>query len=148
MSASPRRYGSLTRFAPSRRFASRLRRAMYSSLLRRVVGESVGPGIPQGQHDPSKRDRLLVVAEELFYAEGINTVGIDRVIEGDPSRAIRYVARPEADLLELGLCHAEPLVDAGDHFHNLLVESAVGALGHFRDEELIHMNSATRSSTP
>ena len=27
------------------------------------------------------RDRLLAAAEELFYEEGINTVGIDRVIE-------------------------------------------------------------------
>src|SRR3954467_8568159 len=27
------------------------------------------------------RERLLAAAEELFYGEGINTVGIDRVIE-------------------------------------------------------------------
>lgn len=30
---------------------------------------------------PSARDRLLAAADELFYDEGINTVGIDRVIE-------------------------------------------------------------------
>jgi AcrR family transcriptional regulator len=30
---------------------------------------------------PSARERLLVAADELFYAEGIQTVGIDRVIE-------------------------------------------------------------------
>ena len=29
----------------------------------------------------SARDRLLTAAQELFYEEGINTVGIDRVIE-------------------------------------------------------------------
>ena len=29
----------------------------------------------------SARDRLLVAATELFYAEGVHTVGIDRVIE-------------------------------------------------------------------
>lgn len=29
----------------------------------------------------SARDRLLAAAEELFYDEGVNTVGIDRVIE-------------------------------------------------------------------
>ncbi len=29
----------------------------------------------------SARDRLLAAADELFYAEGIHTVGIDRVIE-------------------------------------------------------------------
>jgi AcrR family transcriptional regulator len=31
--------------------------------------------------DGSARDRLLQAANELFYAEGIHTVGIDRVIE-------------------------------------------------------------------
>src|SRR3984885_1482784 len=30
---------------------------------------------------PSARERLLAAASELFYAEGIHTVGIDRVIE-------------------------------------------------------------------
>lgn len=29
----------------------------------------------------SARDRLLAAAEQLFYEEGVNTVGIDRVIE-------------------------------------------------------------------
>src|SRR5258707_13487860 len=29
----------------------------------------------------SARERLLAAADELFYGEGINTVGIDRVIE-------------------------------------------------------------------
>jgi AcrR family transcriptional regulator len=30
---------------------------------------------------PSARERLLAAADELFYAEGVHTVGIDRVIE-------------------------------------------------------------------
>src|SRR3954464_2204431 len=30
---------------------------------------------------PSARGRLLAAAVELFYAEGVHTVGIDRVIE-------------------------------------------------------------------
>src|SRR6201998_3252378 len=30
---------------------------------------------------PSARERLLAAANELFYAEGVHTVGIDRVIE-------------------------------------------------------------------
>lgn len=30
---------------------------------------------------PSARDRLLAAADELFYAEGVNSVGIDRIIE-------------------------------------------------------------------
>lgn len=29
----------------------------------------------------SARERLLIAAEELFYQEGVNTVGIDRIIE-------------------------------------------------------------------
>ncbi len=29
----------------------------------------------------SARERLLAAAEELFYEQGVNTVGIDRVIE-------------------------------------------------------------------
>jgi AcrR family transcriptional regulator len=37
------------------------------------------PG-PHGQR-PSARERLLAAANELFYAEGVHTVGIDRVIE-------------------------------------------------------------------
>jgi AcrR family transcriptional regulator len=32
-------------------------------------------------HRTSARDRLLAAANELFYAEGIQTVGIDRIIE-------------------------------------------------------------------
>ena len=30
---------------------------------------------------PSARERLLTAADELFYQEGVHTVGIDRVIE-------------------------------------------------------------------
>jgi AcrR family transcriptional regulator len=30
---------------------------------------------------PSARQRLLAAADELFYAEGVHTVGIDRIIE-------------------------------------------------------------------
>jgi AcrR family transcriptional regulator len=41
------------------------------------------PRSPQApvQERRSARERLLSAAEELFYGEGINTVGIDRVIE-------------------------------------------------------------------
>jgi AcrR family transcriptional regulator len=34
-----------------------------------------------GAPRPSARERLLASADELFYAEGVHTVGIDRVIE-------------------------------------------------------------------
>jgi AcrR family transcriptional regulator len=36
---------------------------------------------PATARKPSARDRLLAAADELFYAEGVHTVGIDRVIE-------------------------------------------------------------------
>src|ERR1700710_3002004 len=36
---------------------------------------------PPTARKPSARDRLLAAAGELFYAEGIHTVGIDRIIE-------------------------------------------------------------------
>ncbi len=34
-----------------------------------------------GEHRASARERLLAAADELFYAEGVQTVGIDRIIE-------------------------------------------------------------------
>jgi AcrR family transcriptional regulator len=36
---------------------------------------------PQAQQRASARERLLAAANDLFYAEGIQTVGIDRIIE-------------------------------------------------------------------
>ncbi len=40
---------------------------------------------------PSARDRLVAAANELFYAEGIHTVGVDRIIEhAGVSRASFY----------------------------------------------------------
>jgi AcrR family transcriptional regulator len=41
------------------------------------------PGVPPAPDGPprSARERLLAAADELFYAEGIHTVGIDRIIE-------------------------------------------------------------------
>ena len=44
-----------------------------SGTLRNVTAQSAS-----GQ--PSPRERLLKAADELFYCEGVNTVGIDRVI--------------------------------------------------------------------
>ncbi len=37
--------------------------------------------MPTTASRPSARDRLLDAADELFYAEGIHSVGIDRIIE-------------------------------------------------------------------
>ena len=39
------------------------------------------PQTPTRAKKPSARERLLAAADELFYAEGVHTVGIDRVIE-------------------------------------------------------------------
>jgi len=36
---------------------------------------------PTAARKPSARDRLLAAADELFYAEGVHIVGIDRIIE-------------------------------------------------------------------
>lgn len=48
-------------------------------------------GVRPRSRRPSPRERLLDAADELFYAEGINSVGIDRVIErADVARASLY----------------------------------------------------------
>jgi AcrR family transcriptional regulator len=41
----------------------------------------VSTPLAQTEHRASARDRLLDAANELFYAEGVQTVGIDRIIE-------------------------------------------------------------------
>jgi AcrR family transcriptional regulator len=41
----------------------------------------IGQGMAKKKGEPSARDRLLAAANELFYEEGVHTVGIDRVIE-------------------------------------------------------------------
>ena len=63
--------------------------------------EKAGPGRPKGSGQagagtepaarPSPRERLLEAADELFYAEGVHSVGIDRIIErADVARASLY----------------------------------------------------------
>ncbi len=44
-----------------------------------VTGDATGARA--GTRRPSPRARLLEAADELFYAEGVHTVGIDRVLE-------------------------------------------------------------------
>src|SRR5919109_1613461 len=52
---------------------------------------------------PPPRERLLEAADELFYAEGINSVGIDRVIErADVARASLYSTFGSKDQLIRG----------------------------------------------
>ncbi len=65
------------------------------------VRGKAGPGRPRGSGRaragadqavrPCPRDRLLAAADELFYAEGVHSVGIDRIIEqADVARASLY----------------------------------------------------------
>ena len=42
---------------------------------------SAGQASSRAGRRPSARERLLAAADELFYAEGVHTVGIDRIIE-------------------------------------------------------------------
>src|SRR6202051_3045155 len=39
------------------------------------------PGKPEAPQRLSARDRLLAAADELFYAEGVHVVGVDRIVE-------------------------------------------------------------------
>jgi AcrR family transcriptional regulator len=49
------------------------------------------PSPRAANHPTPARDRLLAAANELFYAEGIHTVGVDRIIEhAGVSRASFY----------------------------------------------------------
>src|SRR5712691_7433770 len=48
--------------------------AARATALKSTAGAAAVPG-------PTARERLLAAAGELFYAEGVHTVGIDRVIE-------------------------------------------------------------------
>ena len=36
---------------------------------------------PKASQPPTARDRLLAAADELFYAEGVHVVGVDRIVE-------------------------------------------------------------------
>jgi AcrR family transcriptional regulator len=49
--------------------------------------------MPATNHRPGPRDRLLAAADQLFYEEGVRSVGVDRVIKGaDVARASLYSA--------------------------------------------------------
>ena len=45
------------------------------------MAAAVSTAPTQTKHRASARERLLAAANELFYAEGVQTVGIDRIIE-------------------------------------------------------------------
>jgi AcrR family transcriptional regulator len=58
----------------------------------------------------SARDRLLETADRLFYAHGIHTVGIDRVVaEAGVAKATLYAHFPSKDDLILAVLHYREL---------------------------------------
>src|SRR5262245_39730022 len=64
----------------------------------------------------------------------VSVTGVRLSRAGSPSRTVGHVARAETDLVEIGLAHAEALVDARHHLDHLVVEAAVGRLGNLGDE--------------
>src|SRR5215510_7649264 len=46
-----------------------------------ATADPSAPAGPAARPMPSARSRLLATADQLFYDEGIHTVGIDRIIE-------------------------------------------------------------------
>jgi AcrR family transcriptional regulator len=56
-----------------------------------MPGDVTGGAAVTRSRRPAPRERLLAAADELFYAEGVHTVGIDRVLErADVARASLY----------------------------------------------------------
>src|SRR6195256_5437984 len=45
------------------------------------TAERATPVHPEAPQRLSARDRLLAAADELFYAEGVHVVGVDRIVE-------------------------------------------------------------------
>jgi AcrR family transcriptional regulator len=64
----------------------------------RAAGEQQSP--PHGRR--TARERLLAAANELFYAEGVQTVGIDRIIEraGVAKASLYNSFRSKEDLVQ------------------------------------------------
>jgi AcrR family transcriptional regulator len=74
---------------------------------------------------PSARERLLAAADELFYAEGVQSVGIDRVIE--------HAGVAKASLYNL-FGNKEGLVQAYlEARHNGTTDKLMAAVGRYRD---------------
>jgi AcrR family transcriptional regulator len=81
-------------------------------------------GTRAGSRRPSPRERLLKAADELFYAEGVHSVGIDRVIaRADVARASLYSTFGSKDELiraylehrmEISQARLQAAVDAHD----------------------------------
>ena len=66
--------------------------------------------LEDGRHLPG---RLLAAATDLFYREGINTVGIDRVIEHAQRTGCFFEINSSPDRLDLSAEHARLAGQAG-----------------------------------
>ena len=77
----------------------------------------------QAEHRASARERLLAAANELFYAEGVQTVGIDRVIEraGVAKASLYNIFGSKEELV------AAYLASRHDHMTSRLTEAAESA---------------------
>src|SRR5712675_177987 len=79
----------------------------------------------QLEHRATARERLLAAANELFYAEGVQTVGIDRIIEraGVAKASLYNSFRSKEDLVQAYLRSrhdgtTERLTDAINQHHD------------------------------
>src|ERR1700693_4591856 len=65
---------------------------------------------PKASERLSARDRLLAAADELFYAEGVHVVGIDRIVEraGVAKASLYSIFGSKDELVRVYL---------DDHFH-------------------------------
>src|SRR3982074_2643885 len=97
------------------------------------------PAVGDGANGRTARERLLASADELFYSEGVHTVGIDRVIE--------HAGVAKASLYRL-FGRKEELVAAsrgGRHERNLTeLRTAAGRLSDPRDGILAVFDTQAR----
>jgi AcrR family transcriptional regulator len=90
-------------------------------------------GLPPAKKRSEARDRLLVAASQLFYAEGINSVGIERLIkEGQVTLATFYRHFPsKLDLVVayLRAAHEQIAARAAEQAETLQGRDLVRAIG-------------------
>src|SRR5439155_15087576 len=92
----------------------------------RQAGAAGGRAAPRASRTPPPPARRASGCRPRARGRQRPTAGLSRTGGG--------VARAEADLVEVGLAHAEALVDVRHHLDDLVVEAAVGGLGDLGDE--------------
>jgi AcrR family transcriptional regulator len=84
---------------------------------------------PPAEKRSAARDRVLAAASELFYAEGITSVGIDRVVKAAPvTLATLYRHFPTKDDLVVAYLRG---------VHALMVQRATDAAAHAKGRDLV-----------